>query len=91
MIEELRDRIAAAIYDHPNPLSEQQCREVADAVIAELGLRQEWLTEQSSRLGLAALTKPDHPIATRTCSPWIALAPPPRRLWDIFAEADKGQ
>lgn len=48
---------------------------VTDAVIRELSLRQEWLTEESSRLGIVALTEPEHPIATRTCSPWIATQP----------------
>jgi hypothetical protein len=35
-MSELRDRIAAVIYDHPNPLSREQCGELADAVIREL-------------------------------------------------------
>lgn len=61
---------------------------IADAVIREFGLRQEWLTEESSRLGIVALTEPEHPIATRTSSSWIAQEPSPRRLWDVFAEAD---
>lgn len=41
MTDNLRDRIAAVIYDHQNPLSREQCEEIADAVIAALGLRYE--------------------------------------------------
>jgi hypothetical protein len=43
---------------------------VADAVIAELGLRQEWATEQSLLLGIVKLTKPDDAIAMRVGSAW---------------------
>ena len=83
-MSDLRTRIAKALYRQivqPCPDFDDQPEVVqtawledADAVIAELQLRQEWLTEESSRLGLAALTKPEHPIATRTSSPWIAEA-----------------
>jgi hypothetical protein len=38
MTDNLRDRIAAVIYDHPNPLSKEQCQELADGLIRELGL-----------------------------------------------------
>lgn len=62
---------------------------LAAAVIAELGLRQEWLTEASSRLGLRdVFAEPERPTATRTSSPWTPLDPQPRRLRDVFAEAD---
>jgi hypothetical protein len=36
-----RTRIAAVIYDHPNPLSKEQCQELADVLIRELGLEVE--------------------------------------------------
>ena len=35
-MDSLRTRIAAVIYDHPNPLSRDECEDLADAVIAEL-------------------------------------------------------
>lgn len=85
---ELHDRIATAIWKR-GQLTMDEANAAANAVIAELELRQEWLTEESSRLGVVALTEPEHPIATRTSSPWIAQQPAPRRLWDIFAEADE--
>lgn len=98
MSDDLRTRISAIMEAHdvnsdcgcPVPIT-NWFDHMADAVIRGLGLRQEWLTEQSSRLGIAALTKPQHPIATRIASPWIAQEPQPRRLWDIFAEADQEQ
>lgn len=37
----LRDRIAQVVYDHPNALSGVQCVELADAVIAALGLKKD--------------------------------------------------
>lgn len=85
MADNLRDRIAQLARDHWTESPE----DVAAAIVEELGLRQEWLTEESSRLGIVALTRPERPTATRVSSPWVDQTPPPRRLWDVFAAADK--
>jgi hypothetical protein len=56
MSDNLRDRIAAVIYDHPNPLSKEQCQELADGLIRELGLRQEYDPYSEPESGTAMTT-----------------------------------
>ena len=77
MTDTLRDRIAYAIAqadgDPPGMEPASLDYEMADAVIAALGLRQETVG-----------------LIHRWVTNWTDPAPPaPRRLWDIFAEADK--
>ena len=46
---------------------------LAEVLVKELGLRQEWATEQSLMLGVCRLAKPEDAIATRIGSAWVEL------------------
>lgn len=75
MADDLRTRIAAVlasidvVLDGDN-LNATSAWLLADAVIAELNLREEWANEESLMLGIVKRTRTSDAIAYRIGSPW---------------------
>lgn len=65
----LRDTIAAVIRERFKHLW-NQADDIAEAVIQELALRQEWQTEKCRRVGIVSYNKPERPVQTRYVTDW---------------------
>lgn len=73
MSDDLRTRIATTLYGDGNDMAWARAVELADLLIWEFGLRDEWTTRESLMLGIVKLTKPHDAIATRVASTWKEL------------------
>lgn len=58
MSDDLRTRIATTLYGDGNDMAWARAVELADLLIWEFGLRDEWTTRESLMLGIVKLTKP---------------------------------
>ena len=69
-MNELAVRIATIINEEMSWNSPQLSEHLAETLIRELGLRQEWATRHSLMIGTHYLIRPDDAIATRICTVW---------------------